>query len=173
MKATSILLAGLLAGALAACMSNRNPDLEGRDSMWVGDQIQSASLNQAIRVQHTLYPYHFETGSAELNDLGARDLRVLAEHFKDHPGELNVRRGDASQSLYESRVAKVQARLAQAGVKGGKVAIKDGAPGGQGMPSERLIVILKEKMSAGGVKSTGGTSTSSSSGASMNSSIPK
>src|SRR5207249_16097 len=96
--------------------------------------------------------YHFENGSAELNELGERDLGVLADHFKSAPGDLNVHRGDAAQALYESRVKKVLERLASAGVKGGQVSVKDGLPGGDGISSERVIVILKEKMSSGGVQ---------------------
>jgi hypothetical protein len=176
MNATNILCAGLLAGALVACQSpTPDNELQGRDSMWASDAIRSASLNQAILVQHTLYPYHFETAAADLNELGMRDLLVLAAHYKTHAGELNVRRGDASQALYEARVAKVQERLAQAGVAAGKVSIQDGLPGGDGMSSERVIVILKEKMSEGGVDTQGGISGGSngSSSSSSSSSTPR
>jgi hypothetical protein len=141
----------VLIATLSSCSnSGTNPELEGRDSAWAGDAIRNASLNNAIITQHTLYPYHFVSGSAQLNDLGERDLNVLADHFKKAqagiPGELNVRRGSASQSLYEARVKLVLELLTARGVEGGMVAVKDGLPGGDGMSSERVIVILKEKM---------------------------
>lgn len=143
---TAVLLA-----TLGSCSTaSTNPELEGRDSAWAGEAIRNASLNNAIITQHTLYPYHFAGGSAELNDLGERDLHVLADHFMKAqagmPGELNVRRGSASPSLYEARVKFVLECLTVHGVEGGMVAVKDGLPGGDGMASERVIVILKEKM---------------------------
>lgn len=173
MKKTQILLpwtTAALLGALPACESaNTNPELEGPDSAWAGDAIRNASLNNAIIAQHTLYPYHFAGGSADLNDLGQRDLHVLTDHFtktpRESPGELNVRRGDASQLLYEARVQVVLVRLAAAGVQGGMVAVKDGPPGGAGMSSERVIVILKEKMSMQSSSMDGGSSSSGSTGA--------
>lgn len=170
MNKTLILVPGLIA-CLSACGSpNRNPELEGRSSMWAGDSIRNASLNNAIVAQHTLYPYHFASGSAQMNDLGARDLNVLADHFLKAPGDLNLRRGDASQPLYEARLKAVLERLAAAGVKGGAVAVKDGPPGGAGMSSERVIVILKEKMTKGG---SGASSASTSGSAGMTGTVQK
>jgi hypothetical protein len=166
---TSVLL-----GALASCTApNMNPDFGGRENSWAGDAIRNASLNNAIIAQHTIYPYHFAAGSADLNDLGQRDLKVLAEHFvKAHgamPGELNIRRGDASEALYDARVKVVLECLAADGIPGGAVAVKDGLPGGAGMPSERVIKILKEKLpmqatSSGNSGSSSGSSSSSGTG---------
>lgn len=157
-------LGGLLLLGFAACASpteTRNPELEGRGARWSGDAVRNASLNNAIIAQHTLYPFHFVSGSAELNSLGQRDLNVLANHLVKSPGDVNVRRGDAPQALYEARVKAVLERLAAAGVQGGSVAVKDGLPGGDGMPSERVIVILKEKMSPVDTMSTGSRSNNS------------
>ncbi|MFN0008446.1 MAG: hypothetical protein ACKVXR_11115 [Planctomycetota bacterium] len=156
--------AALLA-MLGSCTSaSTNPELEGRDRAWAGESMRNASLNNAIISQHTLYPYHFTGGSARLNDLGERDLHVLADHFKEAqpgtPGELNVRRGTASPSLYEARIKFVLESLAAHGVEGGMVAVTEGLPGGDGMASERVIVILKDRMekqspSGGGASGAG------------------
>lgn len=168
MKQTLILFSVLLPvffGTLASCGSpKRQAEVQGRESMWTGEAIRNASLNNAIVAQHTLFPYHFETGSARLNDLGLRDLNVLCDHFAKTPGDLNVRRGPASESLYEARVKTVLDRLAEVGVQGGSVAVKDGLPGGDGISSERVIVILKGKMSSLGSTMDGGGSTSASTG---------
>jgi hypothetical protein len=164
MKKTLMLLP-MLFGALASCGSTKkHAELEGRANMWAGDAIKNASLNNAIISQHTLYPYHFVSSSAELNDLGLRDLNVLSDHFTKTPGDLNVRRGDASQSLYEARVKTVLDRLAEVGVQGGSVAVKDEMPGGEGISSERVIVILKGKMTSPGSTMDGGTSAVTGSG---------
>ena len=92
----------LLAGVLTACAGPPSEEQYGVREMWVADAVRSASLNRAIIVQRTLYPYHFEVDSAALNNLGIRDLLVLAEYFEEHPGDLNVHRGDASFALYVS-----------------------------------------------------------------------
>ena len=160
-------LAALL-GSLAACESVKpDPDGDVYSRAWSGEAMRNASLNNAIIAQHTLYPYHFAAGSAVLNDLGQRDLHVLADHFVktggELPGELNVRRGNAAEALYEARVKVVLEHLSAAGVKDGLVSVKDGPAGGEGMASERVIVILKEKMAK---QSTGGIGSGSGSGSS-------
>lgn len=168
MKKTLILFSwttAVLLATLGSCsMPSTNPEFEGKDNAWGGEAIRNASLNNAIISQHTLYPYHFAGGSAELNDLGERDLHVLTDHFKKAqvgmPSELNVRRGNASPALYEARVKFVLESLTAQGVEGGMVAVKDGLPGGEGMASERVIVILKEKMESQMPDSGTGTGTS-------------
>jgi len=119
-----------------------------------------------------LYPYHFASGSGQLNELGTRDLSVLIDHFLKVGGNLNVHRGEATTALYDERVKSVLERLASAGVKNGAVSIQDGIPGGEGIGTERVIVILKEKMSKGTNISAVGGSGSSSSGVSSNSTNP-
>lgn len=169
MKQTLILFPALLPvlfGTLASCGSTKHQtELQGRESRWAGEAIQNASLNNAIIAQHTLYPYHFENGSAKLNDLGLRDLNVLCDHFAKATGDLNVRRGTASPSLYEARVKTVLDRLAEVGVQSGSVTVKDGLPGGDGISSERVIVILQGKMtSPASTMNGGGTSAATGSG---------
>ncbi len=80
----------------------------GEGEMWVGDAIRRASIDRAIVAQRTLYPYHFVTDAAELNDLGRRDLRALAKHYREHTGELALWRGGASETLYEARQTTVE-----------------------------------------------------------------
>jgi len=163
MKCQPILIAVLL-GALGACKgANADTEVTEHDGPWAADLIANASLNNAIVTQHTLYPYHFVSGTATLNDLGQRDLSVLTDHFLKAGGDLNVHRGGVPQPLYDARVKTVLESLAAAGVASGAVAVKDGLPGGEGMTSERVIVILKEKMSKTESTGTSSSSTSSSS----------
>jgi hypothetical protein len=140
-----IVAAGLAALALALAACKTMPPEEqftGVRNMWVGNSIRTASLNRAIVVQRTLYPYHFDDGSPVLNELGERDLGVLAEHFVTAPGELSVRRGSASQELYDARMRTVQDALKNAGVKMGRMQLTENLPGGDGITSERVIKIL-------------------------------
>ncbi len=123
--------------------------------------VNNLQVENAIITQHTLYPYHFETDGAGLNDLGQRDLMVLAKHFKEQPGVLNVRKGETGAELYTARVAQVQSRLKEAGVDVSRMTISDGMPGGPGMPSEALVTTTPKTTGAG---STSGSRGSSSSG---------
>ena len=169
MKSRTILTA-LLLGALFSCKGvNEDTEVTEHEGPWAADVISNASLNNAIVSQHTLYPYHFVAGTGELNDLGARDLNVLTDHFLKAGGDLNVRRGGASQAVYDARVKTVLEKLAAAGVQSGAVAVKDGLPGGEGLASESVIVILKEKMSKESMGSSTGSTLGNSTGASSGS----
>ncbi len=106
--------------------------------------INNIGVENAIISQHTLYCYHFTTDGAELNELGSRDLAVLARHFAKHAGTLNVQRGEADEKLYQARIASVMAGLKKAGVNADSMRLSDGMPGGDGMSSERVVEILKK-----------------------------
>lgn len=123
-----------------------NADLKGRDqaNAWMVSSISDTAINRAIVSQHTLYPYHFVENADALNELGHHDLDVLAEHFRDFPGRISIRQGGAPTELYESRVAKVVTALEMAGVRTNQVAVSDDLPGGSGMASEQVLLVLTE-----------------------------
>jgi hypothetical protein len=131
------------------------------------DTVNNIQIENGIVTQHTLFPYHFVTGGAALNDLGQRDLMVLARHYKEQPGALNVRRGETTAALYDARVAQVQKRLKEAGVDVDRMTIADGMPGGPGMPSEAILTTVPK------VTSTGSTTGSSGGGGSSSGSITR
>jgi len=101
------------------------------------------AMQNAILSQHTLFPYHFVTNGAELNDLGQRDLAALTSHFIKHAGHLNIRRHNTTADLYEARINLVHARLQEAGIDMERVSISDDMPGGSGITSERVLIILE------------------------------
>lgn len=103
------------------------------------------ALENAIISQHTLYPYHFIQNGAELNELGKRDLAVLIKHFIKNDGHLNIRKNDISADLYESRVESVYKRLQEAGLDMDRINISDDMPGGAGIASESILVILAQE----------------------------
>ena len=100
------------------------------------------ALENAIISQHTLYPYHFVQNGADLNELGKRDLMVLVNHFVKNFGHLNIRKSDTSTELYEARVESVYEILQKAGLEMDKINISDDMPGGAGLASESILVIL-------------------------------
>ena len=106
------------------------------------------AMQNAIISQHTLFPYHFVENGKELNKLGQRDLSILAKHFENNPGRLNVRRNITSSDLYQARVNLVLERLKEAGIDTGRISVLDDMPGGSGMPSERILNILDSTGSA-------------------------
>ena len=118
------------------------------------------AIQNAIITQHTLFPYHFVTNGAELNELGRRDLAALISHFLKYPGRINIRQQNTAAKLYEARVNLVRDRLQQAGIAMERISISDDVPGGSGITSERVLVILQQAPR----RSTGGTTTSMSSG---------
>ena len=106
---------------------------------------KDTSVQNAIISQHTLYPYHFVNNSAELNELGLRDIAVLSAHFDRNPGQLNIRHGNVSTDLYVDRIDFVLDKLKKAGINTRKIDITDGMPGGSGMTSDAVIVALEDE----------------------------
>lgn len=131
-------------GVLCGCEENMAVDRTKDLDVQLVNTINNVQVENAIIAQHTLYPYHFVADGEDLNDLGQRDFGVLAKHFKEHPGILNLRRGQAGADLYEARVAHVMSGLKKAGIETKRMSVADGMPGGPGMPSEQAVTILKE-----------------------------
>ncbi len=136
------LVGGLLSGC---CEEDKRTATDQRFDREMVRTLNNIGVENAIITQHTLYPYHFAVDGEKLNDLGQRDFAVLARHFAEHPGLLNVRQGEGiSPDLYKARVAYVTGRLKDAGIDPARVSISDGMPGGPGLPSERVVMILRK-----------------------------
>ena len=106
------------------------------------------SIKNAIISQHTLFPYHFVNNSSQLNELGDNDLMILIEHFIKNPGRLNIRQGRVSDKIYQARINLVLEKMKDAGIDKKKFNISDDMPGGSGMSSERVLVILENDSKA-------------------------
>jgi hypothetical protein len=157
----------LLLGAACGCNSGataRTADVHA----WMVESYNTDAVTQAVVAQHTLYPYDFIDDAAVLNDLGQQHLDILARHFHDYPGTLNLRQDDTPHPLYLQRVAAVREALAQAGVRPDRVAIADGPAGGDGAASDRVLTILAaEKTAESASAQSNSPSGYGSSGASM------
>ena len=121
-----------------------NPDRHLVNSQLI-NTYNDIALENAIISQHTLYPYHFLKNGAELNELGKRDFAVLLRHFIKQAGHINIRKYNTPAELYEARVESVQKRLQGAGINMDKINISDDMPGGSGITSESILVILAEE----------------------------
>lgn len=111
----------------------RHPEM----NEWMANSYYDDMSDNALIAQRTFYPHHFASGGAALNALGLKNTEVLAAHYRSHPSELNIRRGDASPELYEARVQTVRAAFEARGVEMARVAVKDGFAGGDGITSEQ------------------------------------
>ena len=139
----------LLVATLAGCEATEEttPKLDlAKANAWMITSIRDSAINNAIVTQRILFPYHFVPDSAGLTELGQRELEVLAEHFEKHQGNLNVRQGGASNDLYKARIRSVQSALVEAGVRN-RIVIADALPGGHGMPSEQVLMIIEGRNS--------------------------
>jgi uncharacterized membrane protein YgcG len=146
MKQLSTSLIGGLVILAAGCQYPPQREVERADAnRWIARSVQDTAINNAIVRQHTLFPYHFIPNAPDLNDLGRRDLEVLADHFKSYPGTLNVRKGPESEELYRARVDFVRKQLARAGVDCERVPMEDGFAGGEGMRSEWVLKVLERR----------------------------
>ena len=146
MKTCTTILMCVICVWMAGCGGNAKetkPFELDRSRINIGlvNSYNDLAMQNAIITQHTLYPYHFVKNSAELNELGQRDLSILAGHFKENPGQLNVRHDGLSMDIYTARVKLVLGELKKAGVDAERISISDGMPGGPGMTSKQVILI--------------------------------
>jgi len=134
---------------LAGCTEDmqKSQDTHSLNSRLI-ESYGNTSIDNAIVSQRTLFPYHFVNDSAELNELGRNDLDVLIKHFKENPDGLNIRQGEVSNRIYQARVDLVLKKMQEAGVDRSKITVSDGMPGGSGMSSEEVLVILKNDNTA-------------------------
>lgn len=151
---------GAIAVSAAGCSDEGMPKDRAVNSALICSYNDMA-INNAIIVQHTLFPYHFVSDGAMLNELGAHDLRILAEHYRDYPGPLAIRQGDTPKELYDARLTYVRQALVTAGVAAERIKVCDGTAGGDGANAERVLTVLdREKKNAekgGGSGGYGGT----------------
>jgi hypothetical protein len=145
MRLTVVAVACSMCCLLAGCEERQREEKTSRAiDIELVNALNNIGLESAIITEHTLYPYHFVPDGQELNHLGERDLAVLAAHLRTHPGVLNVRHGAVPPELYAARVLRVVEQLKRAGVAADRVKISDEMPGGMGMSSERVVMILTE-----------------------------
>lgn len=161
MKNCTTIVMCVICVAMAGCGGNAKEPTLDRSRINIGliNSYNDLAMQNAIITQHTLYPYHFVKNGTELNELGQRDLSVLAGHFRENPGQLNVRNDGLPVDIYTARVNLILDGLKKQGVDEKRISISDGMPGGSGMTSERVLKILAAG-EAKDVKTSSGTSTS-------------
>jgi outer membrane protein OmpA-like peptidoglycan-associated protein len=100
------------------------------------DQARAAIIRQAA-----IFESHFKPDSASLTSRGERDLTVLADALKQDGGRISVRRGSASEALYEQRLDTVRRMLVGLGISDNRITLDDKPPGGSGVSTAQAMVI--------------------------------
>lgn len=137
----TLLPVAMIAAAIAGCQSSNDPlpmplyDDTELDSGMV-QRYFTEQIDSGIVRQRTIYSHHFVDQTAHLNELGRRDISVLARHYRQYGGSLHVRQGPTSNELYAVRLESIRAALAASGVSKDQVVIDDGLPGGDGLSAE-------------------------------------
>jgi hypothetical protein len=149
MKTVFVIELALLCVFVCGCNNtHKNPVDEGRMNAGLITAYNDTAMENAIIAQHSLYSYHFVNNSDQLNELGRRDLSILAKHFKEYPGQLDISRDGTSKGLYQARVAYVSGQHNKDGVDISKLTISDGLPGGSGMASSEVVQIKEADQKA-------------------------
>ena len=132
----------ILYPALLGCASHEQEhDVRSSLDVALVNMYMIESVDQAVVRQHTVYPHHFHQRSAELNELGWRDVNVLARSYRHNAGRINIRQDKASDQLYVARVAAVLEALVERGVSRGQIVFADDLPDGDGLSSDDVILI--------------------------------
>lgn len=134
------LLAGLMGGCVAWQKDAALMRAEGEARM---ASYQDQALINGILAERTLYPHHFYLDTELLTAHGLRDLEILAAHYRNHPGPLNIRQGHVDDELYAARLARVEEQLGQWGVAVDEMTMTDTSPGGDGILSQRLYEAME------------------------------
>jgi type IV pilus biogenesis protein CpaD/CtpE len=172
-------MAAAVALLATACASNPpsaqdDPLADRRSDLASVDTTRDTGIRDAILTEHTIYPYHFETGTALLNSLGERDLAVLADNYRQNgSGVISLRRGDASDELYAARTLAIKSALTHLGVTADNVKIDDAPASGETATGNDVNAILKADAarrdasgsSSGGASGVSGGGTASPGGA--------
>lgn len=140
-----------------------NLDLGQQRAKAVGQYLQATGIHNRVRLLSrgeldALAPVSDEEGMQ--NDRNAHFVVAEVEGFAEPIAiRLNVRRGDVPQELYQARIKTVVERLEEAGIAPSNIRIKDGFPGGDGMPSEQVLLVLKNFREASGRRGGEGSQT--------------
>lgn len=146
MKKLALVMVMLLSAGCKEQAKPYGPEMQRDLNVGLVNGYNDMQLRNAVVAQHTIFPYQFVDNSAELNELGQRDLAVLIEHFKANPGQLNIHQGATPAGLYHDRMQTILNRMSAAGIDMQKIKVQDAMAGGTGMPSERVILVLKKEL---------------------------
>ena len=117
------------------------------------------NFNQQIRngaaTGRTIYPHHFVIDDYELTLVGQRQFNALLPRHDLEPVRMIVPKGDASDVLYRARLDALRQRFVAAGYAEDRLALVDELPAGDGISSERVLLLAAEEPRPGQGSSRG------------------
>jgi hypothetical protein len=152
----AILSAAVAAVALMAGCSSSKPDEskatqltappERDENVAIVRGVFETQSREGNVISRTIYPHHFQHDAADLTIIGRRRLDAMATHAPGMPIEINVPRGEASDALYEQRIAMLRSRLVLDGIDPQLVTFADNKlPSGDGISSDRVNLLAVEE----------------------------
>jgi hypothetical protein len=166
---TRLILLTISGAILGVCGCNSHPanqpadpesmDTSANNRLMIKMAI-SENIYNGIAAERTVYPKDFVASGASLNELGMRRVETLAEVWRDGAsGEISILRGDASDQLYDARLAAVRQQLADAGIDPARVSVtKADHVNTPGDSSDKAVLIYNRMMSDYSAKKQGGGS---------------
>lgn len=100
------------------------------------------SVIKGVIAEHSLRPYHFVERSASLNELGQTHVQILADHYASNPGQVHLNSDEHSEKLRKQRIETIVSALEEGGVDTARVQIREDLPGGDGMSSREVLLII-------------------------------
>jgi hypothetical protein len=151
---TQLILAAAVVVVQAGCEQQQQSARD--DAMHQETEYNEASVRDAwdqnarnaIVLQRIIHDHHFEPATAVLNDLGKRQVQVLAEAYGNQAVRINVWRGEQPAELYDRRVDVVREALVTRGMDAAKLTFGDGMPDGSGISSELIWNAYKQAAEA-------------------------
>ena len=161
---TRHLLRTSLMAALVLALGCQSKPKEEPASVYVPSEAEinkwtvDASLEQQVRngaaKGRTIYPHHFVIGDAALTLVGQRHFNALLPRSDVDQARISVPRGDASDALYQARLAELRRRFIDAGYDEQRFALVDALPGGDGISSDRVILLAAQEAQDDGGQAT-------------------
>jgi hypothetical protein len=150
----------------AGCGSKPRPPEETEihvpDQRMTNEQTLEMNFRQQTRngtaIGGTVYPHHFIINDAKLTMVGQRQVNALLPRNEIEPVRISVPRGTASDALYEARLQTLRDHFAAAGFGEEHLAFVDELPGGDGIWSDRVMLIATEEPRPSGTASGSGSS---------------
>lgn len=147
-----IALAGLLlTTVLAGCCNwcDQSPQWGQISDQRLVASIVDEQAVEAIHRQRAIYAHHFVPGTADLNELGLRDLAILAAKDRERPGTIHVILGEDEESLRSARMNSIREFLKVQGVEVARMNFDEGEPGGDGINAEETAIAIAPRQQPG------------------------
>ena len=118
---------------------------DGEQNKRIVESSFAHQISAGVRMDRTIYPYHFLIGEAQLNRLGEEQVDELTQGGAIRSFTVNIPQGNVPAELHKARVDAVRSRLVANGIADERIAVVDQRPGGSGVATSVMMSFLGEK----------------------------